>query len=78
MASDWAARAVLRLRRLRASSRKAVNGRLPAPSLAQLSHLVALALGVLLVVPALGTRPAVAPAATTHSTGDVLWSSPVR
>ncbi|HEY0492409.1 MAG TPA: transglycosylase SLT domain-containing protein, partial [Candidatus Dormibacteraeota bacterium] len=53
-------------------------GRLPAPSLAQLSHLVALALGVLLVVPALGTRPAVAPAATTHSTGDVLWSSPVR
>lgn len=78
VASDWAARAVLRGRRLRASARSSFAGRLPMPSLGQLSHVVVLALGVLLVVPALGARPAVSQATAAPYSGYVLWTSPVR
>ena len=78
VASDWAARAVLRGRRLRASARSAFAGRLPVPSVGLLSHVVVLALGVLLVVPALGARPAVSQATAAPYSGYVLWTSPVR
>jgi hypothetical protein len=78
VASDWAARAVLRGRRLRASAARVFAGHLPVPSLGQLSHVVVLGLGVLLVVPALGARPAVNQATAAPYSGYVLWTSPVR
>ena len=78
VASDWAARAVLRGRRVRASLSPSWTGRLPVPSLGQLSHLVVLGLGVALIVPALGTRPAVSQATVAPYSGYVLWTSPVR
>lgn len=78
VASDWAARAVLRGRRLRASVAHGWAGGLRLPSLNQLSHVVVLALGVALVVPALGTRPAVSQATVAPYSGYVLWTSPVR
>ena len=78
VASDWAARAVLRARRLRSAAGGVASGRLPRPSLAQLSHLIVLGLGILLVVPALSSRPAVSQTASAPYSGYVLWSSPVR
>ena len=77
MASDRAARAVLRFRRLR-STLAFVPAWRPRPSLAQLSHVVVLALGLLLVVPALGSRPATVAQATAAPYSAYLWASPVR
>ncbi|MDQ6883992.1 MAG: transglycosylase SLT domain-containing protein [Candidatus Dormibacteraeota bacterium] len=79
MASDWAARSVLRYRRLR--NRLAIlspTGRRFRPSLALLSHVVVLGIGVVLVLPALTGRAAVTQAQVAPSSAYVLWISPVR
>jgi len=64
VSSDWAARAVLRCRRAR-------------PTLLQLSHVLVLSLGLLLVVPALVGRPT-GPGTTVQYSGYVLWTAPIR
>ncbi len=48
------------------------------PSLLQLSHVVVLAIGLALVVPALAGRGAVSQATVAPSSSYVLWTSPVR
>lgn len=79
VASDWAARAVLRYRRLKNDlGVLAPAGRRLRPSLGHLSHALVLGLGVLLVVPALTSRAAVAQATVAPYSGYVLWTSPVR
>ncbi len=79
VASDWAARAVLRSRRLRNQvARLSPVGRRLRPSVGLLSHVVVLGLGLLLVIPALNGRAAVSQAAVAPYSGYVLWTSPVR
>ncbi len=79
VASDWAARSVLRSRRLRnrVASPSPVRRRL-RPSLGMLSHMVVLALGLLLVLPALNGRAAIGQAAVGSHSGYLLWTSPVQ
>lgn len=81
VASDWAARLVLRSRRLRrtlSAGPVVVPWRRFRPSLGLLSHLVVLGLGLTLVIPALAGRPAVSQATVAPYSGYVLWTSPVR
>jgi hypothetical protein len=78
VASDWAARVVLRYRRLINAARKPGRRRVPALSLGQLSHIVVLGLGLLLVIPALNSRPSLSQTALTPYSSQVLWTSPVR
>ena len=79
VASDWAARTVLRYRRLRRALPLAAPsvGRL-RPTLTQLSHMLVLSLGLLLVVPAILGRPAVSQGAVSAYSASVSGASPVR
>jgi Transglycosylase SLT domain len=81
VASDWAARLVLRSRRVRNSLSTrpiVVPWRQFRPSLGLLSHVVVLGLGLTLVIPALAGRPAVSQETVAPYSGYVLWTSPVR
>jgi hypothetical protein len=80
VALDWAARAVLRFRRLRdrlAGTFERTRRAAVRPSLNLVERVLVLSLGFVLVVPVISGR-----AATTHAvaeySGYVLWTSPVR
>lgn len=77
---DWAARSVLRYRRLRDRLAGAVERTLrgathPSPNLAE--RVLVLSLGFVLVIPVLSGRAASTHAVAEYS-GYVLWTSPVR
>ena len=81
VASDWAARAVLRYWRLKRRSRRFVDrvrGGRRRPSIALVGHALVLTLGFVLIVPAM-TQAAVVPrAVSAHYSGYVVPTSPVR
>jgi hypothetical protein len=81
VASDWAARAVLRYWRLRNQVRSALRvlpGRSRRPSVNFVGHALVLGLGFALVMPAVSGRSAPTRTVAAEYSGYVLWTSPVR
>ena len=79
--SDWAARAVLRYRRLRTRWPHLLTGRRPGrvrPSLTLVGHALVLTLGFVLVVPVVSGRPAPIPSLAVQYPGQLLGLSPVH
>ncbi len=81
VASEWAARAVLRYWRLQRRSRRFID-RLRAhrrrPSVMLVGHALVLALGFVLVVPGMTARSAGTQTVAAQYSGYVLWTGPVR
>ena len=81
VASDWAARAVLRFWRLRRRGERAVDrlqGRWRQLSITLAGHALVLGLGFVLVVPVVTVRPAVTRGVTAQYAGYVQWTTPAR
>lgn len=81
VASDWAARAVLRYWRLRGrtvTALRVLRQHRRRPSVNLVGHALVLALGFLLVIPVMSGRSAPTPAIAAQYSGFVMWTTAAR